>query len=88
MKKIMMIITTMVIVIAMMTALYVAHIYVRDAKVDKVENNIVTFLDHTGNLWEWKIEDDENYCKNQEVRLIMNNMDTPDISDDTIVKVK
>lgn len=63
--------------------------YSRMAKVDKVENGVVTFIDENGNLWEWELEKNESYKINDDVILIMDDNGTEyDITDDKILKIK
>lgn len=85
MKKIMI---TIAMVGMMALGLHMSNTYTRDVVIDSIENNIVTFIDTTGNMWEWEAREGETYKEGQEVKLIMNNMDTTDITDDTIVKIK
>ena len=85
MKKVMM---CLVIVMLMILGIKISNTYVREARVEKVENNVVTFVDTTDNEWEWEMKDGENYDEDQEVRLVMSNMDTTDITDDIIIKIK
>lgn len=62
---------------------------VRKGVVEKVENEIIEIVDNSGNVWEWKQEEKENFTKNQKVKLIMNNNHTEDtIEDDIIIKIK
>ena len=88
MNKMKKIVITIAMVSMMTLGLHMSNTYTREVVVDSIENNIVTFIDTTGNMWEWEAREDENYKEGQEVKLIMNNMDTTDITDDTIVKIK
>lgn len=82
MKKIM---AVLIVMIALIFSMKVSNTYTREARVDKIENNVVTFIDATGNLWEAY---DEGYEIGQEVKLIMSNFNTDDITDDVIIKIK
>lgn len=63
--------------------------YSRIAKVDKIENGVVTFKDENGNLWEWELEKNESYKLDDDVILIMDDNGTEyDITDDKILKIK
>lgn len=67
-------------------ASYTEHHYTRkDCKVVKVNNNVVTVEDISGNLW---VFEDEGYSVNDTVNLKMfTGISKNDISDDTITKV-
>lgn len=63
--------------------------YSRIAKVDKIENGVVTFKDENGNLWEWELKKNESYKLDDDVILIMDDNGTEyDITDDKILKIK
>lgn len=62
--------------------------YTREAKVCTVEEETVLFIDETGNIWEWEIEEKENYKENEKVKLVMFDNYTASIEDDEIKKVK
>ena len=79
--------------LALVTALivfgiYMSNVYTRNAKVDSIEGNIVTFVDTTDNEWTWKMSDNESYEEGQEVKLVMSTLDTDDMTDDVILKIK
>lgn len=64
---------------------YESH-YIRDAKVIKVSNNIVTVIDRTKNVWTFEGTD---FDINDIVELLMTTKHTKDnIYDDEIIKVK
>ena len=58
-----------------------------DAKVYSITENIVIFEDICGNLWAWN-DEDENFLKNQEVTLYINDKTTDFLKDDEIIKIK
>ena len=68
--------------------IYVSNVYTRDVIVDSIEGNIVTFVDTADNKWEWETTDSESYYEGQEVRLVMSTLDTDDMTDDVILKIK
>ena len=76
------------VVIMMIFGLSVANTYSREATVEKIEDNIVTFIDTTDNEWEWELEEGEKYQENQKVKLIMSNLDTVNITDDIILRIR
>lgn len=62
--------------------------YSRIARVENIENGIITFVDRTGNEWEWEKEDDKLVKMGTKVTLRMDNKGTEDyIFDDTIIRV-
>lgn len=81
-------ITTIVMIGLIMLALYVSNTYTREARVDRVEGNTVVFIDLTKHEWQYEASENESYKEGQKVKLIMSNMDTTDIRDDKIMKVK
>lgn len=64
--------------------------YTRQAKVNSIEQNVITFEDEDGNFWEWeKGEEEKEYKVKEKVSLIMNTKWTDTkIEDDEIVRVK
>lgn len=64
--------------------------YTREARVDSIEGNVITFEDENGNFWEWEKEENEKEYKVKE-RVILK-MDTKGtdrvIEDDVIRRVK
>lgn len=62
--------------------------YCREAKVNSIEGNTVTFEDSNGNFWEWE-QTREQFQIKEKVTLIMNTKGTDlKIQDDEIVKIK
>ena len=62
---------------------------VRDAQVYQMDNEIVTFEDSVGNLWDWEIEEGESFEEGQKVRLVMDTNETIDTAeDDVILKIR
>ena len=64
--------------------------YTRQAKVNSIEQNVITFEDENGNFWEWEKEEKEReYKVKEKVSLIMNTKGTDtEIRDDEIIRVK
>lgn len=62
--------------------------YRREAKVNSIEGNTVTFEDSSGNFWEWE-QTREQFQIKEKVTLIMNTKGTDsNIRDDEIIKIK
>jgi len=60
--------------------------YTKKATVIKVENNVVTVIDDSNNIWDFE---GENFYINDEVKLLMNNSQTDCyIFDDIIENAK
>jgi hypothetical protein len=63
--------------------------YTRKARVCTIEDKTVLFIDETGNIWEWELEEGEEYRVNEKVKLVMFSNFTDDIiEDDEIKKIK
>ena len=64
--------------------------YTREARVDSIKGNVITFENENGNFWEWEKEENEKEYKVKE-RVILK-MDTKGtdriIEDDVIRRVK
>lgn len=60
------------------------------ASVYSIDNNIVTFEDYAGDLWEYEIQEKEpKYTKGENVKIVLNMQGTTHTwYDDTIVKIK
>lgn len=60
------------------------------AQVYSIEDNIITFEDYAGDLWEWEKEDKEQtYTKGENVILVLNMQGTMHTwYDDTIRRIK
>ncbi len=81
--------TMMMIIIILLLYLlsYIATHYTRDAVVDSIEDNVVTFVDTCGYTWE--AADVDNIVEGQTVVLKMHTNHTDSIiSDDIIVDIK
>lgn len=67
----------------------VDSIVVRKGTITTIEQNVVNIEDKSGNIWQWKMVDDEKYNIGQTVSMIMDTNNTEDtIEDDIIVKIK
>ena len=64
------------------------NVYSRSARVEQVNDGIITFIDRTGNEWEYEKEDDKLVKMGQKVKLIMNTKGTEEVEDDIIIKVR
>ena len=62
--------------------------YTRTAEVVEVNNNLATFIDATGNDWDYYFEDGTNLEVGDNIKLIMDTMHTDsNIYDDKIKKI-
>ncbi len=78
-------IITFVIALFYFSAWIESH-YTRKATVIKIENNVVTVIDDSNNIWDFE---GENFYINDEVELLMNNSQTDCyIFDDIIENAK
>lgn len=85
-KTIGIIVLTVVVTVTVKT---VDNTVVRDAQVYQMDNEVVTFEDSVGNLWDWEIEEGESFEEGQKVRLVMDMNGTVDIvEDDVILKIR
>lgn len=83
-KRTMMLIT---IILLLVLSSYIDTHYTRDARVDSIEDNVVTFIDTCGYTWE--ATDVDNIVEGQIVVLKMHTNHTDSIiSDDIIVGIK
>jgi len=81
-------------IISFIALMYVINVidtrYTREARVDSIEGNVITFEDENGNFWEWEKEENEKEYKVKE-RVVLK-MDTKGtdrvIEDDVIRRVK
>lgn len=77
------------IIVGATTVKTVDNTVVRDAQVYQMDNEVVTFEDSVGNLWDWEIEEGESFEEGQKVRLVMDMNGTVDIvEDDVILKIR
>lgn len=83
-KRVMMLIA---LVLLLASTSYINTHYTRDAWVDSIEDNVVTFVDTCGYTWE--ATDVDNMVEGQTVVLKMHNHHTDNVvSDDVIVSIK
>lgn len=80
------VITTMFVVLLLVCSWYETH-YIREAKVIQVDNEIVSVIDKTNNVWQF-YRNKEDIKINDQVKLIMDTMNTDTIiTDDVIIQV-
>ncbi len=80
------IVTTMFVVLFLVCSWYETH-YTREAKVIQIDNEIVSVIDKTNNVWQF-YRNKEDVKINDQVKLIMDTMNTDTIiTDDTIIQV-
>lgn len=77
-----MIVVSIIIVLLAITS-YVSTTYTREACVDSITEDVVVFVDNTGNTWEY---DNVDVVEGQRVILVMNTSYTDNIIDDDIIK--
>ena len=65
-----------------------SNIYTRQAVVDSINGNIVTFCDNCGYTWEWEKKTEKQYTVGEKVMLYMDDMNTKTIYDDVIITIK
>lgn len=67
---------------------FIDNTIVRECEVECFVDNDVVFCDCNGNLWGWKLGNNEGYHLGQKVSLIMNTNNTKELKDDFILKIK
>ena len=65
----------------------VERTYSVEAKVYSVENNVITFEDKIGQLWEYE-EEEGTYKEGQKVKLTIDDNYSKEFEDDKIIKIK
>lgn len=61
--------------------------YTREARVDSIEGNVITFEDENGNFWEWEKEENEKEYKVKErVILKMDTKGTDRVIEDDVIR--
>ena len=61
--------------------------YTREARVDSIEGNVITFEDENGNFWEWEKEENEKEYKVKErVTLKMDTKGTDRVIEDDVIR--
>ena len=65
-----------------------SKVYTRQAAIDNINGNLITFCDECGNMWEWEEDIGKPYTIDEKVVLCMDDMDTETIYDDVIIAIK
>ena len=65
-----------------------SNIYTRQAVIDSIDGNIVTFYDNCGYMWQWQEDTENQYTVGKKVILYMDDMNTNTIYDDVIITIK
>ena len=65
-----------------------SNIYTRQAVVNSIDGDIVTFYDNCGYMWQWEEEAEKQYTAGEKVVLYMDDMNTNTIYDDVIITIK
>lgn len=81
----------LVLIISFITLMCVINVidtrYTREAKVNSIEGNIITFEDENGNFWEWEKEENEKEYKVKErVILKMDTKGTDRVIEDDVIR--
>ena len=62
--------------------------YTRETTCAYIKNDIYTFIDKQGNMWEWEKEPDDNFIINETYILTMDSCHSSTIYDDWIKKIE
>ena len=65
-----------------------SNIYTRQAVVDSINGNLLTFCDNCGYMWQWEEEAEKQHTVGEKVILYMDDMNTETIYDDVIITIK
>ena len=65
-----------------------SNIYTRQAVVDSISGNLITFYDNCGYMWQWEEDTEKQYTVCEKVILYMDDMNTNTIYDDVIITIK
>ena len=65
-----------------------SNIYTRQAVVDSINGNLITFYDNCGYMWQWEEDTEKQYAIGEKITLCMDDMNTETIYDDVIITIK
>ena len=88
MKKLLITMITSLCFIGAFSVYEKSNIYTRQAVVDSINGNLVTFYDNCGYTWEWQEDTEKQYTVGGKVILYMDDMNTETIYDDVIITIK
>ena len=88
MKKLLVTMITSVCFIGAFSIYEKSNIYTRQAVVDNINGNLITFCDNCGYMWEWEEDVEKSYTVGEKVILRMDDMNTITIYDDVIIAIK
>lgn len=88
MKKLLVAMITTVCFIGAFSIYEKSNIYTRQAVVDSINDNLITFIDNCGYMWTWEEDAAKPYTIGEKVMLCMDDMNTITIYDDVIITIK
>lgn len=88
MKKLLVTMITTVCFIGAFSIYEKSNIYTRQAVVDSINGNLITFVDNCGYMWQWKKDAEKSYIVGEKITLSMDDMNTETIYDDVIITIK
>ena len=65
-----------------------SNIYTRQAVVDSINGNLITFCANCGYMWQWQEDTEKQYTVGEKMILYMDDMNTETIYDDVIITIK
>ena len=65
-----------------------SNTYTRQAVVDSIDGDLITFCDNCGYMWEWQEDTKKPYTIGKKVMLYMDDMNTETIYDDAIITIR
>lgn len=88
MKKLLVTMITSLCFIGAFSVYEKSNIYKRQAVVDNIDGNMITFCDNCGYMWQLEAEEEKRYAVGEKVVLYMDDMNTNTIYDDIIITIK
>lgn len=88
MKKLLVTMITSLCFIGAFSVYEKSNVYTRQAVVDSINGNLVTFCDNCGYMWELQEDAKNPYIVGEKVMLYMDDMNTETIYDDVIITIK
>lgn len=88
MKKLLVAMITSLCFIGAFSVYEKSNIYTRQAVVDSINDNLITFMDNCGYMWEWEEDAKKSYTVGEKVILYMDDMNTTTVYDDVIITIE